>query len=149
MVSGLPAGLSTVGYQVFSPDGTPWASSSWSQANVAERPSGSGTYGAFPILVPLVCEVRWSVNNVAPFYAQVFNPVSVAASGLDAVMTEGTINARQALALCLDALASVISGATGASGTIMIKDPTAAHNRIVAAVDQYGNRMEITLTPPP
>ncbi len=96
-------------------------------------------------------------GNVVGSVGSVTNPVtagtvsdktgySLASSGLDAVVTETGVNARQALTLVLDAVAGILSGAAGTS--ITIKDPTGTTTRIAATVDSNGNRTAITLTPP-
>jgi hypothetical protein len=70
----------------------------------------------------------------------------LAAAGLDSVVVEIGLNARQALALKAAALAGVLSGA--ATSTVTIKGAGVATTRIVATVDASGNRSALTLTPP-
>jgi hypothetical protein len=74
--------------------------------------------------------------------------VALAGTGVDGITAETGINLRQAVAVILDAVASLLSGATGGPTTILIKDPTGAHTRIAANVDVYGNRSAVTITPP-
>jgi hypothetical protein len=73
------------------------------------------------------------------------------AKGLDGVATEGTTNARQTLALILDALVAVLSGvpAAGTPGTVTIRDVGNTADRLLIAVDGNGNRTGLTMTPPP
>jgi hypothetical protein len=71
---------------------------------------------------------------------------SLAAAGLDAVMVEAGVNARQALSPILAAAAGVLSGA--GSGTIIIKGGNVATTRITASTDASGNRSSVTLNLP-
>ena len=98
-----------------------------------------------------------SVASVAGAVASVTGPVTVgtnndktgyalSGAGLDPVVAEAGINARQALALVLDATVSILSGAAGT--TITIKEPTGTTTRVVATVDASGNRTAVTLSPP-
>jgi hypothetical protein len=74
---------------------------------------------------------------------------SLAASGLDAVTTEAGYNARQALALVLDALVAKLSGVPASGpGTITIRDVNDAADRILVGVDGNGGRTSVTLHPP-
>lgn len=71
----------------------------------------------------------------------------LSSSGLDSIQVEAGINARQALALTMDAAGSgIVSGA--ASSTITVRNPTGSQTRIVAMVDADGNRLNIALSPP-
>lgn len=72
--------------------------------------------------------------------------VNVVAAGLDEVVIETGLNARQALSLLASALAGVLSGA--ATATVVIKGAGVADTRITATVDADGNRSALTLTPP-
>ena len=110
-------------------------------------PSG---YAAGDVVNVSVAATVSSVAGVAIVDTQILNVktgIVLAAAGLDQVSVE-TVNARQALDLILDAVASLLSGATGSAATITIKDPTGVHTRISATVDANGNRTAITLTPP-
>ena len=72
---------------------------------------------------------------------------ALAGSGLDAIQVEAGINARQALALTMDAVGSgVIAGAE--TSTITVRNPTNSQTRITATVDADGNRTSILLNPP-
>jgi hypothetical protein len=70
----------------------------------------------------------------------------LASDGLDSVVVETGINARQALSPILGACAGVLSGA--ATNTITIKGGNSATDRITATVDSSGNRSAITLNLP-
>lgn len=71
---------------------------------------------------------------------------TLAANGLDAVIVETGMNARQALSPIAAASAGVLSGA--GSGTIVIKGANVATTRITATVDGAGNRTGIVLNLP-
>lgn len=71
---------------------------------------------------------------------------TLAAAGLDSVVIESGLNARQALSLQAAALAGILSGA--ATTTVTIKGAGVATTRIIATVDSDGNRSALTLTPP-
>ncbi len=74
----------------------------------------------------------------------------LAAAGLDGIVIEPGVNARQALAPILAATAGIVTGA--GSGTITIKGGNAGGNvaptRIMAATDNLGNRSAVVLTLP-
>ena len=72
--------------------------------------------------------------------------VSLAAAGLDAVVVETGVNARQSLSAILAAACGVISGAP--AGPIVIKGGNVSATRINATVDASGNRTAVTLTLP-
>jgi hypothetical protein len=78
--------------------------------------------------------------------ASVAAPVAIAAAGLDNVVVEAGINARQALAEVLAASAGVVAGM--GTGTVVIKGGGVAATRISATTDVDGNRIAVTLTPP-
>jgi hypothetical protein len=71
---------------------------------------------------------------------------SLAAAGLDAIVVETGLNARQALAVNAAALAGVLSGA--ATTTVTVKGAGVATTRITATVDADGNRSAVTLALP-
>ncbi len=71
---------------------------------------------------------------------------SLASSGLDAIVIETGLNARQALAINAAALAGVLSGA--ATTTVTVKGAGVATTRITATVDADGNRSAVTLALP-
>jgi hypothetical protein len=67
----------------------------------------------------------------------------LAPDGLDNVVVEAGVNARQALSPILAAAAGVLSGA-GTGGPIVIKNPAGSVTRITAVTDSAGNRSSIT-----
>jgi hypothetical protein len=69
-----------------------------------------------------------------------------APAGLDAVLVESAINARQALSPILAASAGVLLRA--GTGTMVIKGGGIALRRIMAVTDDAGNRAAVTLTLP-
>lgn len=71
---------------------------------------------------------------------------TLAANGLDAIMIEQGINARQALSPILAATAGVISGVT--TGQIVIRGGNSALTRIQATTDRTGNRTAVILNLP-
>lgn len=72
--------------------------------------------------------------------------VTVAPVGLDQVVVETGLNARQALSVIAASTAGVLSG--GGTSTIVIKGAGVATTRITATVDVNNNRTAITLAPP-
>ena len=131
--------------------------------------SGSDTSGTLTLLSRLTNTRAINLDNLdvatstrstfaGGAVASVIGPVTVGinqdkagyqltGSGLDLIQVETGINARQALALTMDAAGSgVLSGAT--SSTITVRNPTNTQTRIVATVDADGNRSQISLTPP-
>jgi hypothetical protein len=71
---------------------------------------------------------------------------ALAAAGLDSIVVETGVNARQALSPILAAAAGVVSGA--ATTSVVIKGGNVATTRIAATVDADGNRSAVTLTLP-
>jgi hypothetical protein len=75
--------------------------------------------------------------------------VILAADGLDAVVTEAGLNARQMVSLIGDVLMGYLSGARPAGAqTIVIKDPTNTTTRVTITTDAFNNRTSVTLNPP-
>jgi hypothetical protein len=72
--------------------------------------------------------------------------VHLTSAGLDAVVIESGINARQALSPILAFAAGGLSGA--GTGTILIKGGNSSTTRIAATTDSAGNRTSVTLTLP-
>lgn len=73
--------------------------------------------------------------------------LDLAATGLDAVVVDDTINARQALAVILAADAGLVAGA--GTGTVVVKAArSATTQRLSASCDAQGNRTAVTITPP-
>lgn len=73
--------------------------------------------------------------------------VALAAAGLDSVVVETGLNARQALSIATAAASGVLAGAATTSVTIAAAGVPAT-NRITATVDASGNRSAVTLAPP-
>jgi hypothetical protein len=134
---------------------TPAPSLSQIVSGVWDEPSaahvGEGSFGAhLDAAVSSRYDGRADVPGVAA-------PVTVGTSldkagyrlgpdGLDAVDVEPGINARQALAPILAAVAGVVTGS--GSGTIVIKGGNTASTRIMATTDPSGNRSAVTLLLP-
>jgi hypothetical protein len=78
---------------------------------------------------------------------QKIDGLGLAAAGLDQIVVETGINARQALAPILAVSAGVLSGATSPSISIMAGGNPAT-TRITASVDGNGNRNAVTLNLP-
>lgn len=68
--------------------------------------------------------------------------VTEIANAVAALTIEGSLTLQNALKLVLAAAAGKVSGADGT--TITIRDTTDTYNRIVATVDQYGNRSAVS-----
>ena len=68
--------------------------------------------------------------------------VTEIANAVAALTIEGSLTLQNALKLVLAAAAGKVSGAD--STTITIRDTTDTYNRIVATVDQYGNRSAVS-----
>jgi hypothetical protein len=71
----------------------------------------------------------------------------LASDGLDLVVIEAGLNARQALSVVTASAAGVLSGA--GTSTVVIKGGGVATTRITAGVDGQGNRTSAGLNPPP
>lgn len=78
--------------------------------------------------------------------------VLLGAAGVDGIAAESGINLRQAIALTLDILCAVLSGA--ATTQVIVKNATVnptgigTTTRITADVDADGNRSKVVLNPP-
>lgn len=72
--------------------------------------------------------------------------VTLAADGLDAVIVDDGLNARQALAQILAGVGGVLSGA--GTGTVTVKNPSGTATRAVIDCNQYGNRTRVIPSPP-
>jgi hypothetical protein len=70
----------------------------------------------------------------------------LASSGFDSIVIETGINPRQALSAVLASAAGVISGA--GTGQVVTKGAKTSTTRIVASVDDAGNRSSVTLSLP-
>jgi hypothetical protein len=146
-VSGFAAGLSTVGYRLYGVGGSPLGSR---VSGVTERSPRS--YAAV-VTIPnnVACEIRWDDGAQPPTYASQYytpaGPVNLLPTGLDSIIVEANINARQALALDLAVAVGTLSGAGTTSITINGANTNIA--RVTAAnTDSKGNRPTITLNPP-
>lgn len=103
--------------------------------------------GAGPAVTdPLVAQGRIDWDGTAD--KGVGAGVILQATGLDTVVVETGLNARQALAIAASACAGVLAGATTPNVTIAAAGVPAT-NRISATVDGNGNRTVVTLSPPP
>jgi hypothetical protein len=71
---------------------------------------------------------------------------SLAAAGLDSIVIETGLNARQALSVAVASAAGKVSGA--ATTTVVILGAGVETTRITATVDANGNRSAVTLAPP-
>lgn len=72
--------------------------------------------------------------------------ITLASNGLDAIVVEAGLNARQSLSVIAAAVAGTLSGAGTTS--ITIHGGGVVTTRIVATVDSSGNRSAVTLSPP-
>jgi hypothetical protein len=70
----------------------------------------------------------------------------LASDGLDSVVVESGVNARQAISVIAASAAGVLSGA--ATTAVAVKGANSATTRIAATVDADGNRSAVTLTLP-
>ncbi len=90
-----------------------------------------------PTAGDFTADMKTSLNAATP---------ALSAAGLDNVVVEAGLNARQALSILSSALAGILSGA--GTTTITIDGAGVATVRIVATVDTSGNRSAVVLTPP-
>lgn len=102
---------------------------------------------------PTVAQIRTEMDANSTKFATLVSGVRLTSDGLDPVIVEVAaggapqINARQALALVVDAAGSgILSGA--ATSTVTVKNPGGTATRIVATCDTSGNRSAVMLTPP-
>ncbi len=82
----------------------------------------------------------------ADLYSLFHTGVALTSAGLDAVVIETSLNARQALSIIAAQSAGVLAGATTTS--ITFAGAGVATNRITATVDTNGNRTAVALSPP-
>jgi hypothetical protein len=97
-------------------------------------------------LGPLIVRGTEATIDDAEAVFEVISGHRLAADGLDLIVIETGVNARQAMSPILAAAGGVLSGAGTTS--ITIKGGNTATNRIVATVDADGNRSAVTLTLP-
>lgn len=107
--------------------------------------AGGDTAGTSTLLTLLTSARAGNLDNLGSAGAGL-TAVALASNGLDAVVVEAGLNARQAMSLIAAALAGVLSGAAGT--TITIKGAGTSTVRIVATVDSDGDRQALTLSPP-
>jgi len=88
---------------------------------------------------------KWTTPRLAKVDS-IGGAVVLASNGLDPVMVEAGINARQALAPILAAAAGTLSGA--GTGTVVIRGGNSSATRISATTDSSGNRSAVTLSLP-
>ena len=119
-------------------------------AGVAEL----GTSGIYKVAVAS-WDASWSGYVVwdAPLGTQLAvstfapdNVVSLASAGLDNVVVESGLNARQAMAVMASAMGGVLSGS--GTATVTIKGAGVGTTRITATVDSQSNRTAVVLNPP-
>lgn len=75
--------------------------------------------------------------------------VVLSSAGLDSILVETGLNARQALSIIGSAVAGLLSGVVVGPTTIVLTGLNNSTVRITLSVDGSGNRTAVTLTPPP
>ncbi len=106
--------------------------------NIDAKISTRSTYSGGPV-ASVAAPVTVGTNNDKSGYR-------LSGSGLDAIVVENGINARQALAPILAASAGSLSGA--GTGTIVIRGANSTASRITATTDNAGNRSSVALSLP-
>ena len=106
--------------------------------NLDAKISTRSTYAGGAV-ASVAAPVTVGVNNDKSGY-------TLSGSGLDAIVVEAGINARQALSPLLAASAGVLTGA--GTGAIVIRGANSATSRIIATTDNAGNRTSVTLSLP-
>jgi len=108
----------------------------------------AGTFGAILTLNldAKVSAVKAKTDNLPANPASVGSQMILAANGLDLIVIETGINARQALTPILAVSAGKISGA--GTGTIVVKGAGTATTRLTVSGDSAGNRTAVTLNLP-
>jgi hypothetical protein len=143
------AGLSNVGCQLFNSSGFTVGGRVLAAVDL-----GSGVYGAdVPVPAGFTGTAFWDceVSGVvaAERITNTTSTVKLAADGLDDVMVEASLNARQALSITTAMVAGVLSGAGDPGGVIIVKAAgTPATTRVTAATTGEGNRTTMILNPP-
>jgi hypothetical protein len=107
-------------------------------ANLDAKVSSRSTFGGGAVASVTAPVTVGTVNDKAGY--------SLAASGLNQVVIESGIDARQALSAILSWAAGAIAGA--GTGTLVVKGANTGATRIVETVDGAGNRSSVTLTLP-
>ena len=106
--------------------------------NLDARISTRSTYAGGPVASVTAPVTVGTVNDKSGY--------NLSGNGLDAIVVEGGINARQALAPILAASAGSLTGA--GTGTIVIRGANSSISRITATTDNAGNRSSVALTLP-
>jgi hypothetical protein len=137
-VQGLAPGLATVGYRVIARDGSVYRARTTS--GVVEVVAGSGIYAAdVPLPFSGAYHVIWDDGGTPPRYAaDDYCPRAVEVTGL---------NELQVLSLLLAKSAGAADGFTSSGGSGHFHGPDGTV-RITGQVDGYGNRSNVTLSPP-
>ncbi len=100
--------------------------------------STRSTYSGGPV-ASVVAPVTVGMNQDKTGY-------ELSAKGIDQILVEPGVNARQALSPILAAVAGTLSGA--GTGSIVIKGGNVGTTRILAATDSAGNRTSVSLVLP-
>ena len=138
----------TLGYAVYDTTGS---------VLVARTTSGVSELGSSGIYVAAVANwdsswsgyVAWDSPLNTFLATSTFTPdtvVSLSAAGLDNVVVESGLNARQAMAVMAAAMGGVLSGS--GTTTVTIKGAGVVTTRITATVDASANRTAVVLNPP-
>jgi hypothetical protein len=106
--------------------------------NLDVRVSSRSTFAGGPV-ASVTAPVSVGANNDKGGY-------SLSPTGMDPIVVEAGVNARQALSPILAAAAGTLSGA--GTGTIVIKGGNATTTRIIATSDSSGNRPSVILALP-
>jgi hypothetical protein len=117
---------------------TPSTPGSLIAQNLDAKVSSRSTYAGGPV-ASVTAPVTVGANNDKQGY-------TLSSAGLDAVLVESGVNARQALSPILAATAGVLLG--DGTGTIVIKGGNVSTTRITATTDNVGNRTAVTLSLP-
>lgn len=139
---------STLGYAVYDTAGSPL---------VARTTAGVSELGSSGIYVAAVANwdaswsgyVAWDSPLNTFLATSTFTPdtvVSLSAGGLDNVVVESGLNARQAMSVMAAAMGGVLSGS--GTATVTIKGAGVATTRITATVDASANRTAVVLNVP-
>ena len=125
----------------------------WDEARVGHVSAGSFGEGVASVqggVTGSVGSVATGGITASSFGAGAVNAAALAtdaatevANAVAAITIEGSLDMIKAIKLILAAAAGKVSGADGL--TVTIRDTTDTYNRIVATVDQYGNRSSVTL----
>jgi hypothetical protein len=121
------------------PSGTGASAAAIATAVWDEAKSAHTTAGSFGVNLDVAVSSRGTSTYAG-------TPIALTSAGLDAIVVETGVNARQALSPILAAAAGVFSGAGTTTATI--KGGNVATTRIVATTDTSGNRSNVVLTLP-